>query len=120
MGGVGESGGRGPVSDQLALTKELLRRLGDEDYRLHGEDPATATLEQAQRWAATYERLIGFKRELLERTYQFIEESEVDAARAMKEADLILLEVQLSRFEQRRDFWHMRASELAGERRVAG
>jgi hypothetical protein len=64
--------------------------------------------------------LIGFKRELLERTYRFIDESNVDAARAMKENDLILFEIQLSRFEQRRDFWHMRASELAGERRFAG
>lgn len=103
------------MSDQLELTREVLRRLGDEDYRLHGEDPATATLEQAQRWATTYDRLIGFKHELLERTYRFIEESDLDAARAMKESDLILLEIQLSRFEQRRDFWKLRASELAGE-----
>jgi hypothetical protein len=57
MGGMGETSGRGPVSSQLELTRELLRRLGDEDYRLHGEDPATATLEQAQRWAATYDRV---------------------------------------------------------------
>jgi hypothetical protein len=57
------------MSDQLELTRELLRRLG----------------------------------------YRFIEESDLDAARAMKESDLILLEVQLSRFEQRRDFWQVRS-----------
>src|SRR2546430_17294633 len=108
------------MSDELEMMKEVLRRLGDEDYRLHGEDPANATLEQAHSWATTYDRLIGFKRELLDRTYQFIEESDVDSARAMKESDLILLEVQLSRFEQRRDFWDMRAAELERQRRVAG
>ena len=102
------------------MTRAFLARLLDPGHRLTGEDPATRDIERARRWAEVYSRLIEFKRELLERTYRFTEESESEVARAMKETDIILLEAQLSRFEQRRDYWILRATELSGGRRVAG
>ena len=102
------------------MRRSFLQRLRDPGHRLAGEDPTTRNLEQAQHWALVYEKLIEFKHELLARTYRFTEESEAEVTREMRETDIILLEAQLSRFEQRRDYWILRATELAGERRVAG
>ena len=36
---------------------------------------------------------------------------------AIRETDMILLEIQLSRFEQKRDYWKIRATELSGNGR---
>ena len=36
---------------------------------------------------------------------------------AIRETDMILLEIQLSRFEQKRDCWKIRATELSGNGR---
>jgi len=98
----------------------FLERLKDPGYRLHGENPANATLDDARRWEATYERLIAFKRELLELCQRYAERSDPEVARAIREADIIMLEVQLSRFQLKRDFWRIRATELAGSGRRGG
>ena len=95
----------------------FLERLNDPGYRLHGEDPATATLEQARGWAETYDTLIRFKRELLELCQRYAEQSEPGVARAIRDTDIILLETQVSRFQQKRDYWKIRATELSGNGR---
>lgn len=98
----------------------FLQRLNDPGYRLPGESPATATPEQAQRWIKTYDELVKFKRELLELCQGYAEHSEPDVARVIRETDVIMLEVQMSRFEQKRDYWKIRATELAGNGRRGG
>ena len=65
----------------------------------------------------TYDKLIKFKRELLELCQRYAEHAEPEVARAIKETDVILLEIQTSRFEQKRDFWKIRATELSGNGR---
>lgn len=95
----------------------FLQRLNDPGYRLTGENTSTATLDDARRWASTYERLIGFKRELLELCHKYAEATDPEVARAIRETDMILLEMQISRFEQKRDYWSIRATELAGNGR---
>jgi hypothetical protein len=95
----------------------LLQRLNDPGYRLHGENPATATVDQARRWAATYDKLIGLKRELLDLCQRYADQAEPDVARAIRETDVIMLEIQVSRFAQKRDFWQIRATELSGNGR---
>lgn len=95
----------------------FLQRFNDPGYRFIGENPATATLEQAHGWVKTYDKLVRFKRELLELCHRYAERSEPEVARAIRETDVILLEVQLSRFEQKRDYWKIRATELAGNGR---
>jgi hypothetical protein len=95
----------------------FLQRLSDPGYRLHGENPATATLDDARRWASIYETLIVFKRQLLDLCHRFVNESDHEVARAIRDTDMILLEVQISRFEQKRDYWKIRATELAGNGR---
>ena len=100
--------------------RSFLQRFRDPGHRLDGEDLKTRNPDRARHWAEVYERLIDFKRDLLERTYRFTEESEAEVARAVRETDIILLEAELTGFEQRRDYWILRATELAGERKVAG
>lgn len=98
----------------------LLQRLNDPGYRFVGENPATATLEQAEGWVRTYDELVRFKRALLELSERYAEQSEPEVARAIREADMIMLEVQMSRFEQKRDYWRIRATELARNGRRGG
>ena len=98
----------------------FLQRLSDHGYRLAGENPSTATLEDARRWSQTYDQLIRFKHELLEVCRRFAEQSDPDVARAIRDTDVVLLEVQISRFRQKRDFWTIRATELAGNGRRGG
>lgn len=98
----------------------LLQRIGDPGYRLRGENPSTATLEQARQWAAMYDKLIDLKRELLSLCERYADQSEPVLARAIRETDMILLEVQVSCFQQKRDYWTIRATELAGNGRRGG
>ena len=93
----------------------FLQRLNDPGYRLHGENPATATIADARRWVANYDKLIRFKRELLDLRQRYSEHAEPEVARAIRETDVSLLETQMSRFEQKRDFWKIRATELSGD-----
>ena len=95
----------------------FLQRLNDPGYRFKGENPANATLEQAQHWVSTYDRIVTFKRELLDLCQRYAEHSEPEVARVIRETDMIMLEVQLSRFEQKRDYWKIHATELAGNGR---
>lgn len=108
------------MQSQRVVGSGFLERLNDPGYRLKGENPATATLEQARRWASTYDKLIGFKRELLELCHRRAEQAEPEVARAIRETDMILLETQVSRFQQKRDYWKIRAAELAGNGRRGG
>src|SRR5438552_7472428 len=94
----------------------FLQRLGDPGYRLQDENPATASLEQARRWASTYDQLVKFKQELLDLCHRYAERSEPAVSRAIRETDVVLLEAQASRFEQRRDYWKIRAAEMQGGR----
>lgn len=98
----------------------VLQRMNDPAFRLHGENTSTATVEDARKWAGIYTALVDFKRELLDLCHKYAEQSGPDVARAIRETDMVLLEVELSRFQQRRDFWNLRATELAGNGRRGG
>jgi hypothetical protein len=71
-------------------------------------------------WATTYDTLIRFKHELLARCQRYAEQAEPDVSRAIRETDVILIEIQLSRFEQKHDYWKIRAAELSGNGRRGG
>jgi len=98
------------------MTTAFLQRLGDPGYRLSGENPATASLDQARGWADTYDQLIGFKRELIGLCHRYAEQAEPQVGRAIRETDVVLLETQISRFELRRDYWKIRVAEMQGGR----
>ena len=108
------------MQNRREVAASFIQRLNDPGYRLHGEDPATATVEDARRWSQTYDNLIAFKHELLELCHKYAEQSGPQVARAIRETDVILLEMQVSRFQQKRDYWKLRATELAGNGRRGG
>ena len=98
----------------------FIQRMTDPGFRLHGEDPSTATLDEARNWVKTYDNLIHFKRDLLKLCQRYAERSETQVARAIRDTDIILLETQVSRFQQKRDYWKIRATELSGRGRRRG
>ena len=100
--------------DTFETARILVQRLMDPSHRIAGEDPTTNDVTAARRCLASYERLIDGKKRLLEACERFAAESPPEVAQAIRESDIILLEVQLSRFEQRRDYWRLREAELAG------
>lgn len=108
------------MQNRRETTAGFLERLADPGYRLIGENPATATLDQARHWVHVYDQLIQFKRELLGLCQRYVEHSEPDLARAIRETDMIMLEMQVSRFQQKRDYWKIRATELSGNGRRGG
>lgn len=108
------------MQNRREIPAGFLERLADPGYRLIGENPATATLDQARHWAEVYEQLIQFKRELLALCERYAEHSEPEVARAIRETDMIMLEVQVSRFRLKRDYWKIRATELSGNGRRGG
>ncbi len=98
---------------------DLLQRLGDPSHTLPGENPTTASLQDARHWAATYEKLIEFQCRLLDLVRRHAEASDPDVAKAIRETDLIVLEMQMARLAQRRDYWTIRARELEAAHRAA-
>jgi hypothetical protein len=100
--------------DAFETARILVQRLTDPSHRIAGEDPATRDVAVARRCLANYERLIEGKKRLLEACRRFAAESPPEVAQAIREGDIIMLEVQLSRFEQKRDYWRLREAELSG------
>jgi hypothetical protein len=98
------------------LTTAFLQRIGDPGYRLPGENPATATIDHARRWASRYDELIKFKRELLEICARYAERAEPEVAHAIRKTDVVLLETQVARYQQKRDYWQIRVAEMQGGR----
>jgi hypothetical protein len=102
--------------DAFETARVLVQRICDPSHRLGGEDPATRDLNSARRMLTNYERLIEHKTALLRTCDRFAAESPPEVAHAIRESDIILLEVQLSRLEQKRDSWKLRTTELAAVR----
>ena len=100
--------------DAFETARILVQRLTDPSHRIAGEDPGTRDVNSARRSLANYERLIQVKKGLIEACERFAVDSPPEVAQAIRESDIILLEVQLSRFEQKRDYWRLREAELAG------
>jgi hypothetical protein len=94
----------------------LVERVSDPAHRLEGEDPVTADLARSRQWCAAYQRIVDYKLQLLDMSRRFVDVSDPVVGQAIRESDIILIEVQLSRFEQKRDYWKLRVSELAGRR----
>ncbi|HVH62457.1 MAG TPA: hypothetical protein VNA65_02540 [Candidatus Dormibacteraeota bacterium] len=108
------------MQNRREISTGFLERLADPGYRLNGENPSTATVDRAKHWAEVYDQLLAFKRELLDLCQRYAEHAEPEVARAIRETDMIMLEVQVSRFRQKRDYWTIRAAELSGNGRHGG
>jgi hypothetical protein len=82
---------------------------------LPGEIEATTDPDEIATWAAVYDDLVSFKRELLSDIRAGLGDRLPEARREIEEVDIVTLEAELDRLQRRHDFWHRR---LLGVRQV--
>ncbi len=81
---------------------------------LEGEDPATMYRQDARHWIAVYRQMISFKDELLGRIRIQVRTLPSAGRRDVIDNDVSILELQLSRYQRRIEFWYARQWELEG------
>jgi DNA-binding response OmpR family regulator len=84
------------------------------DRLLEGENPATMFKQDARHWIAVYRQMISFKDELLGRIRSQLRTLPLAGRQDVMENDVGVLEVQLSRYQRRIEFWYTRQWELEG------
>jgi DNA-binding response OmpR family regulator len=84
------------------------------DRLLEGENPTTMYKQDARHWIAVYRQMISFKDQLLGRIRAQVETLPPQARRDVMENDVSILEIQLSRYQRRIEFWYARQWELEG------
>jgi len=81
---------------------------------LEGEDPSTMHRQDARHWIAVYRQMISFKDELLRRIRAQVRTLPAAGRRDVIDNDVSILELQLSRYQRRIEFWYARQWELEG------
>jgi hypothetical protein len=89
----------------------------DLERTIVGEDPTSASLEDARHWVAVYSHLVQLEQELFDVLARMIPQMPADAKREAEETNLPVLASQLERFRHRLDFWSKRRRELEARRR---
>ena len=84
------------------------------DRLLEGEDPATIYRQDARHWIAVYRQMISFKDELLRRMRAQVDTLPAAGRRDVMENDVAVIELQLTRYQRRIEFWFDRQWELEG------
>jgi DNA-binding response OmpR family regulator len=84
------------------------------DRLLEGENPATMFNQDARHWIAVYRQMISFNDELLGRIRAQVRTLPAAGRQDVMENDVGMLEVQLSRYQRRIEFWYTRQWELEG------
>lgn len=84
------------------------------DRLLEGENPTTTFKQDARHWIAVYRQMISFKDELLGRIRAQVDTLPPQGKRDVMENDVSILEIQLSRYQRRIEFWYARQWELEG------
>jgi len=84
------------------------------DRLLEGEDPASVYKQDARHWIAVYRQMISFKEELLRRMRAQADTLPPAGRRDVMENDVSLIEIQLTRYQRRIEFWFNRQWELEG------
>jgi len=100
-------------------TARLAQGAQDPARRMHGEDLASRSPEQAQLWQEVYAELIQFESRLLDTLDDSLTLTSNHASLEIRELDLAMLEAQHERYRDRLDFWQRRARELQPLRVVA-
>lgn len=84
------------------------------DRLLEGENPTTTFTQDARHWIGVYRQMISFKDELLGRIRAQVDTLPPQGRRDVMENDVSILEIQLSRYQRRIEFWYARQWELEG------
>jgi hypothetical protein len=77
-----------------------------------GEDPASASLEDARHWVGVYSHLLNLEQELFDVLARMIPMMPSEAKKEAEETNLPVLASQLERFRHRLDLWSKRKREL--------
>ena len=88
--------------------------MAEVDRLLEGEDPASVYKQDARHWIAVYRQMISFKEELLRRMRAQADTLPPAGRRDVMENDVSLIEIQLTRYQRRIEFWFNRQWELEG------
>jgi DNA-binding CsgD family transcriptional regulator len=81
---------------------------------MEGEDPDSTHVEDARHWVAIYTQMLEFKERLLDRARDDSEALPRPARQKVRGEDLVTLERERAKVEERLQFWRQRHWELAG------
>ena len=84
----------------------------DLDRPIAGEDPATGSLEEAQRWVTVYHQLVDLEQTLFDAMAAKIPAMPPAARREAEETNVPVLLTQLERFKHRLEYWRGRRDAL--------
>lgn len=98
------------VSDHSDFERAL-RRSGDLNRRLEGEDLETRYVEDARHWETVYRELHSFKISVLN-TAEEQGRNVPDGGRSEVDDDLTILRAEARRLATRLDYWRRRRAEL--------
>jgi hypothetical protein len=89
----------------------------DLERAMAGEDPTSASLEDARHWVGVYSHLLNLEQELFDVLARMIPMMPPEAKKEAEETNLPVLASQLERFRHRLDLWSKRKRELEARRR---
>ena len=88
----------------------------DLDRPIAGEDPASDSLDEAERWIGIYHHLLSLEQDLFDRLAMHLTSMPPAAQREAESTNLPVLMTTLERFRHRLAFWQKRRDELEGRR----
>jgi len=88
----------------------------DLDRPIAGEDPASDSLDEAERWIGIYHHLLSLEQDLFDRLAMHLTSMPPAAQREAESTNLPVLMTTLERFQHRLAFWQKRRDELEGRR----
>jgi hypothetical protein len=90
---------------------EVRRASIDPERLLPGEDPSHSEPGDPEHWVEVYTQLLVTKHQLVRNLREMMERQSDDVRDELERADVKLLELQIQRFERRRDLWRSKLTE---------
>jgi hypothetical protein len=96
----------------MADEHEVRRRSIDPDRLLPGEQLDTASAADAGHWIDVYSELLATKRHLVGSLLEMMASQPKDVREELQRADVVMLQLQIKRFEHRLGLWQQRRQTL--------
>ena len=91
--------------------KEVRNASIDPERLLPGEDPSHSEPGDPEHWIEVYTQLLDTKHQLVSNLREMMERQSDDVRAELERADVNMLELQIQRFESRRELWRSKLSE---------
>ena len=96
--------------------EEAAKNAADPNRLLEGEDPSTPHPEEARHWVDVYSELLTFKERTISTAQRDVAElPKPEAREEAEQTDMVVLEAERDRLQQRLDFWKRRHRELSAK-----